>query len=85
MYATHVLLTVPYTSQPQISTNEASAKQLILDGIAGDPEDTNPTITWYARRQWLIYVIRQPYVIRQDDQAVSYNLRTSVADHLDRD
>ena len=68
VYATHVLLTVPYTSQPQISTNEASAKQLILDGIAGDPEDTNPTITHYARRQWLIYVIRQPR--GQDDQTV---------------
>ena len=75
VYATHVLLTVPHTSQPQISRDEDSAYQLILDGIAGDPEDTNPTVTngddlGRSRHEWFIYVIRQPYVIRQGDQTV---------------
>ena len=67
LYLNHDLLTVPGSNVAQTFNTEEDGRQNIQWGIAGRPEETNPTLVRGGREGeiWNIYVIHQP--TRQDD------------------
>ena len=64
LYLNHDLLTEPGTNEPQTFNSEEDGRQNIQWGIAGRPEETNPTLVPGREGIWYIYVIHQP--TRQD-------------------